>query len=115
MKLLFTAALTLALVTGCQCSRSEDKASSPLSGQDLVAKGKTVYLANCITCHNSNPRLAGSLGPDVYGSSKELLTARIVHGNYPEGYTPKRSSHVMRALPHLANDIDALTAYLNAP
>jgi mono/diheme cytochrome c family protein len=115
MKLLFTVVLTLALFTGCQCSRSNENASVPASAQDLVGRGRTVYLAHCISCHNSNPRLAGSLGPDVHGSSKELLVARVVHGNYPEGYTPKRSSHIMQALPHLAKDIDALTAYLNAP
>jgi mono/diheme cytochrome c family protein len=122
MKSLIISLLTLALLTGCQCSRSNDKnsataiATTGASGNlDLIARGKVVYLANCITCHNSNPRKPGSLGPDVAGSSKELLIARIVHGKYPDGYTPKRSSHVMQALPHLVGDIDALVAYLNAP
>jgi mono/diheme cytochrome c family protein len=113
--LLITLTLTLTLLSGCQCSRSEDKSANPSSGSDLVSRGRAVYVANCIACHSSNPRQSGGLGPDVHGSSKELLIARIVHGNYPEGYTPKRSSQVMRALPHLASDIDALTAYLNAP
>jgi mono/diheme cytochrome c family protein len=110
--------LTLALLTGCQCSHSNDQASNnKASGtaSEAAARGKVVYQSNCIACHNANPKLPGSLGPEVNGASKELLAARILHGNYPEGYQPKRSSHIMQALPHLNGDIDALAAFLNQP
>ncbi len=80
----------------------------------LVKRGRSVYQTQCIACHNSNPHKPGSLGPDVYGSSKELLEARILNGTYPPGYTPKRETHVMAPLPHLKNEIDAIHAYLNS-
>lgn len=69
-------------------------------------------MSNCIACHSQVPAQDGALGPAVSGSSYELLEARVLRAEYPEGYTPKRESRVMIALPHLAQDIDALTAYL---
>lgn len=85
-----------------------------LSQDDLVARGKGVYMANCIACHNSNPAKDGTLGPAVAGSSHALIEDRVVSGTYPEGYEPKRTSKLMIPLPHLAPDIDALTAYLDS-
>lgn len=58
--------------------------------------------------------MAGSVGPDIYGSSRELIEARILRQAYPDGYKPKRSTHVMPALQQLQGDIPALHAYLNA-
>ena len=29
-------------------------------------KGKIVYYANCISCHNYNPKKPGSIGPQIY-------------------------------------------------
>ena len=78
-------------------------------------RGRRVYLANCITCHNPDPTQPGSAGPEVAGASRELLEARVVHATYPPGYTPKRPTHAMVALPHLAARIDDLAAYLAAP
>ena len=46
------------------------------------------------------------------GSSRELLEARVVQGNYPPGYTPKRPSKVMPPRPDLAPSIPDLAAYL---
>ena len=78
----------------------------------LIARGRAVYVSNCSACHNPDPRLPGSLGPDVAGSSEELLEARLLRNSYPQGYTPKRDSGVMMALPYLKDDIGALAAYL---
>jgi len=89
------------------CTKEE-----PLS--DIAKKGKGVYMANCIACHNPNPRIAGSVGPDIAGSSEELIRARVMTKSYPPGYTPKRASHLMPELPHLEHDIPALVAYLNS-
>ena len=85
--------------------------SAPVS--DLVTKGKSVYQTQCIACHNSNPKLDGALGPAVYGAGLELLERRVVHGDYPENYKPKRKTKVMQPLPHLKPDLEALHAYLN--
>jgi mono/diheme cytochrome c family protein len=99
---------------GCRCgSSNQAETSSPEA--KLIARGRAVYAANCAACHASNPKLQGSQGPDVWGSSKELLTARIINGNYPEGYKPKRESAIMPAMPHVKNDIDGLHAFLNSP
>ena len=59
--------------------------------------------------------MPGALGPDVWGSSRALLEARVILGGYPPGYKPKRPSHVMKPLPQLGRELDALTEYLNAP
>ncbi|MBB83009.1 MAG: cytochrome C [Deltaproteobacteria bacterium] len=61
-----------------------------------------------------NPAIDGALGPAVAGSSLELLEARVMRGEYPPGYEPKRGSRVMIALPHLAPRIPELAAYLQS-
>ncbi len=101
--LLILASLSSA-VSGC--SRSE-----PLTAAE---RGKQVYLSNCILCHNPDPRQPGSQGPAIAGSSRELVEARVVHAAYPPGYTPKRTTKAMIALPHLASKVDDLTAFLAA-
>jgi mono/diheme cytochrome c family protein len=78
-------------------------------------RGRRVYLANCITCHNPDPARAGSAGPEIARASRALLEARVIHGTYPTGYTPQRSTHAMVALPQLAQRIDDLAAFLAAP
>lgn len=77
-------------------------------------RGRIVYQANCIACHHSDPKKPGSLGPDVFGSSKELLEARILEGTYPSGYSPKRGTHMMPPLKQLKNEIEALHTFLNS-
>lgn len=77
-----------------------------------AAKGEQVYLANCIVCHNVDPSKPGALGPEIKGSSKALLSARVLSGGYPKGYKPKRATKMMPPLPHLKGDIDALAAFL---
>ncbi len=79
---------------------------------ESAQRGRAVYIANCAACHAADPNLDGALGPAVAGSSLELLEARVLHAEYPPGYTPKRTSGQMVALPHLAGDLDALHAYL---
>jgi mono/diheme cytochrome c family protein len=80
----------------------------------LLSRGKAVYDSNCIACHAPDPTREGGLGPAVAGASLELLTARVVDGNYPPGYTPKRDTRVMVALPFLEPELPALAAYLGS-
>jgi mono/diheme cytochrome c family protein len=97
------ALVALGLTAGC--SKQE-----PLSPE--AERGRQVYQAQCITCHNPDPAQAGPLGPAVRGSSADLLGAKVLQGSYPPDYAPKRQTKVMPPLPQLANDIPALAAYL---
>ena len=36
-------------------------------------KRKVVHNANCVSCHIDDPKKQGSIDPQIYGSSKELL------------------------------------------
>jgi mono/diheme cytochrome c family protein len=87
-------------------------ACSEGGGDPLAARGRQVYLAQCTQCHNADPALAGPVGPPVKGASRELIEAKVLRGEYPPGYTPKRPTKVMPPQPTLAPDIPALAAYL---
>lgn len=87
--------------------------ASKMSTEQLKARGQQVFMTNCVSCHNSNPRVDGPLGPPIAGSSVELVRARVLNKSYPAGYKPKRETTVMPALPHLAPEVEALAAYLN--
>jgi mono/diheme cytochrome c family protein len=76
-------------------------------------RGRDVYIANCIACHNIDPALPGPVGPEIKGSSRELIEARVLRGAYPSGYAPKRATTLMQPLPQLSGSIDDLAAFLN--
>jgi len=107
------AALWIGVAVGLSaCSeRNEASTTAPKGPQE---RGRAIYLANCTACHNRNPALQGSVGPEILGSSRELLEARILRAEYPSGYTPKWPSRAMTPLPHLAPHIDDLAAFLAA-
>jgi mono/diheme cytochrome c family protein len=75
-------------------------------------KGKQVWLGQCVACHHPDPTKDGPLGPAVKGASLALLEARVVRGEYPPGYKPKRPTKVMPPRPDLAPSISELAAYL---
>jgi len=77
-----------------------------------AARGKHVYLAQCIACHNSDPAKDGPLGPALKGSSEELLEAKLLRGAYPSGYTPKRNTAIMLVQPQVKPHLAELAAYL---
>jgi mono/diheme cytochrome c family protein len=85
-------------------------ASAPAVGD--ASKGRQVWLSQCVACHNTDPGKDGPIGPAVKGSSRDLLEARVVHGTYPPGYTPKRDSKVMPPRPDLVANVPDLAAYL---
>jgi mono/diheme cytochrome c family protein len=115
------AALILAalLIGGC----GQDEPPAPTSGASGAptaaapapgdaARGRQVWLAQCVACHNADPAKDGTIGPAVKGASAALLQARVLHATYPPGYTPKRDTRVMPARPDLAPAIPDLTAFL---
>jgi mono/diheme cytochrome c family protein len=97
----------LAALSGCTKAADTGAPSSPLAD-----RGRSVYMNNCVACHNANPKIDGPIGPAVAGSSRELLALRVLELKYPDGYKPKRNTHVMAPLPQLKGDIDALEAFL---
>jgi mono/diheme cytochrome c family protein len=102
------AATLLGLATACSDS-------SEVSGDPAVERGRRVYLGFCTACHGADPARDGAAGPAIAGSSIELLEARLLRGEYPPGYAPKRPSQIMPRFPQLAGEIEALHAFLNAP
>ena len=99
-------------------SRQESPAAAPAPApavsiaKGTPEKGKQVWLGQCVACHNPDPSKDGTLGPAVKGSSPSLLEARVVRGEYPPGYTPKRPTKVMPPRPDLAPSVPDLAAYL---
>jgi len=81
--------------------------------EKLYLQGKKVYMTVCVTCHNPDPKLDGPIGPSIYGSSLELLRGKIVKGEYPPGYKPKRETQLMPPFEEHAKDIEALHVFLN--
>lgn len=128
----------LAALIGVACGQREQSAQAPAAGEAPAAapgasappasateppraggaaggdaaKGKQIYAINCTACHNADPTRDGVLGPAIAGSSLALVEARVVHGSYPPGYTPKRPTKQMVPLPHLAASVPDLAAYL---
>ena len=109
---IFLSLVLMGVICGCDRSAKHQSAEEKASAV-LVKQGKVVYMANCIACHNVETHKDGSLGPAIAGSSLELLQFRVLQAQYPEGYTPKRTTHLMVPLSHLKNDIQALHAFLN--
>lgn len=83
-----------------------------------IAKGKRIYLSVCIQCHNKDPNLKGSIGPEIVDAPLEIMTAKVMTGKYPEklppGFVPKRKTRAMRPLPQYKNDIPAIHAYVQS-
>ncbi len=97
------------------CTKKEPVQIDPstMSLEQNLQRGRSLSLANCASCHHVNPKMDGSIGPSVFGSSFELLKARLVDGDYPAGYKPKRESMSMIKMPHLEKEIPFLFEYLN--
>ena len=103
MRWLLFAALAGMLLAGCS-------QEPPLSAE--AERGRQIYQSQCIACHHPDPGKTGAVGPEVRGSSAELLRAKVVSGTYPPGYSPKRPTKLMQPMPQLANDIPALAEYV---
>jgi mono/diheme cytochrome c family protein len=93
------------------CSKDSDQASQASKDPDWK-RGRAVYIANCVACHNSDPSKDGPIGPALKGSDRELLEARVLTSNYPPNYQPKRPTKVMPQFPFLKSEIPYLAAYL---
>jgi len=93
------------------CSKESDDKSPSAKNPDWE-RGRAVYVANCIACHNNDPSKDGPLGPALKGSPKELVQFRVLRTEYPPGYTPKRNTKIMPTFPFLKDEIPYLATYL---
>ena len=124
MRRLFFAFLLIMLFSSCEKKsiKQEDAESEPdqkklnntIALTTDIEKGRMVYFANCVSCHNNKPKKPGSIGPEVYGASIDVLAQKIVFGKYPENYSPKRTSKIMPLMPHLKKEISNLHAFINS-
>ncbi|MDD9828367.1 MAG: cytochrome c [Deltaproteobacteria bacterium] len=108
---IWLAALALCGALGAwACSQAE-----PDSQDALLRRGAAIYRISCGACHHAQqPGRAGPIGPPLAGASMELLEAKVLRNEYPPGYQPLRDTNSMIALPHLAPDLPALHAFLQA-
>lgn len=98
------------------CSPKSETKTGDASPQEVaISRAKSVYNANCASCHGVDPHLlkAGSVGPNIFGSSEDLLRSKMLLGVYPEGYSPKKAGGGMPKFPHLEKEISGLSLYLN--
>ena len=119
---LFYALLLIMLISNCEkkniekenAKADQKKLTNTVALTTAIEKGRMVYFANCVSCHNNNPKKPGSIGPEVYGVTIDVLTQKIVYGKYPENYRPKRPSKIMSSMPHLNKEISNLHAFINS-
>lgn len=105
--LAFAAACVLQIVSACGKKQE--------TGDPEVNAGRALFMAHCISCHNVDPSRDGSLGPAIKGSPLELVQARVLRGEYPAGYVPKRNTRIMVKLPLTEEDVAKIHKFLNAP
>jgi mono/diheme cytochrome c family protein len=97
-----------ALVAALGCAGGEEQGLS-----EAALRGQAIYQNVCIACHAADPAQDGTLGPAIAGSSRELLEAKVVRGEYPPGHAPRRPTLSMPVFAYLEGDVPALAAYLN--
>ncbi|MDH3446176.1 MAG: cytochrome c [Deltaproteobacteria bacterium] len=107
----FAVSFLCSLLAMSACSKDSENASDSGKNPDWE-RGRAIYLANCVACHNNDPSKDGPIGPALKGSSKELVEWRVLRTEYPPGYQPKRNTKVMPTFPFLKSQIPYLAAYL---
>jgi mono/diheme cytochrome c family protein len=84
--------------------------------EPLARRGMEIYRKVCQQCHNPDPRVDGTGGtvpsPAIADASLELVEGRVLRGEYPAGYKPKRDTKLMPPRTELAAEIPALHAFL---
>src|ERR1044072_9484433 len=107
MKLLFCFGMLAGFALSA-CSKESNDAPKSADWQ----RGRAVYVANCVACHNNDPSQDGPIGPAIKGSPPELIESRVLRTQYPPGYKPKRNTQVMPTFPFLKSEIPYLVVYL---
>jgi mono/diheme cytochrome c family protein len=83
-----------------------------------LQRGAKVYKANCVRCHNADPNLKGSIGPQQVDAPFEVVVAKVMTGKYPDplpqGFVPKRKTKAMTPLKNVKNDIPYIHAWIQS-
>ena len=108
---LVSALLGVALLSGAWLACSEG-GDGEASGSAAAQRGRKLYENVCIACHSADPKQDGSLGPALAGAPLELIEAKVLRGEYPQGYTPARPSHAMPRFDYLKDHLGDIAAYL---
>ncbi len=86
--------------------------------QATLDKGKRLYIANCLRCHNKDPNVKGSIGPEIVDAPYLVMYSKVMTGKYPDplpkGFVPKRKSRAMAPISKLKNDIPAIWHYVQS-
>jgi mono/diheme cytochrome c family protein len=105
--------ILISLIAAGLVACSKDSKDAPASGSNPdLARGRSIYMTNCVACHNNDPSKDGSIGPAIKGSSRELIESRVLTTSYPPNYKPKRPTKVMPEFPYLKDEVPYLAAYL---
>jgi mono/diheme cytochrome c family protein len=97
----------LLLIAGLACSQGDGEEPDA-----ALARGEAIYRNVCQVCHNADPNVAGTLGPAIAGAPVELLMAKVVRGEYPDGHTPARDTAQMPVFAYLEPQIPEVAAFL---
>lgn len=118
---LFSLIATFSLLSACKGGSQVDPLLKGKTEEQikLIQRGRAVYLSQCSACHNADPRKVGVLAPEIHDSTMDLLTARVLRGEYPVGYQSKmlkrgQTPTVMPAMPFVEPDLPAIFAFLQA-
>src|SRR5687768_2988430 len=83
-----------------------------------IEKGRRLYFSTCIQCHNKDPNVKGSMGPELVDSPLVIMQHKVKTGRYPEvlpaGYVPKRKTKLMRPLPRVEKDVPSIYAWIQS-
>ncbi len=83
-----------------------------------IEAGKRIYLSACIKCHNKDPNVKGTIGPELVDAPLEVMQHKVTTGRYPdvlpEGFVPKRKTKQMTKLPQFTKDVPSLHAYVQS-
>jgi S-disulfanyl-L-cysteine oxidoreductase SoxD len=87
-------------------------------GRGTVAEGKTVYDAQCVTCHGPDAKGGAVYGPMVGGIGSFTTNQRVLTPGSMYPYAPILFDYIRRTMPMdrplslTANEVYALSAYL---
>jgi len=83
-----------------------------------LEKGKQIYISTCIRCHNKDPNIKGSIGPELTDAPLEVMQHKVASGRYPdvlpEGFVPKRKTKLMTKFTQHIPDVPSIHAYIQS-